>query len=116
MKKIAVADLKPGMVTPDWEVLSEPRASHNGPGNGFVVDMKHRVDRGESTIWYDADEVLDVVEVPADEPTMDEATTIAYITENLYLGGMGGGKAGSRKMAETLVRQLTKRGVLKVKE
>lgn len=61
---IDVINLRPGMVTPDWVVIGEPRREREPGGERpmIAVDMRHRVDGGESTIWYKLDDTIKVIE------------------------------------------------------
>ena len=58
-RQVPVRDLRPGMVTLDWTVLAAPVQV----GRHWVVDMRHRVDGGESSVHYALDATTTVVEV-----------------------------------------------------
>ena len=47
-QEVPVEDLEPGMLTETWEVIG--RATR--VGDEWVLDMRHRIDGGQSAIAY----------------------------------------------------------------
>lgn len=65
-RQVPVEELEPGMKTLDWEVIGKP--FKNRASREVAVDMRHRVDRGESTIWYDAGHLVTVIDEDESKP------------------------------------------------
>lgn len=60
--RIGIRELRIGMLTPEWEVLSAPAPLAWKDGTpGYGVEVRHRIDGGTTTMWYDAEATVEVV-------------------------------------------------------